>query len=549
MRVLEFFRARDGGVSVLTAVSSVVLIGFTGLAVDIGAVYLESRRLQGSADLAALAAMQNPAQAEAFAAATVAANRWPHDTRVRVVRGTYAPDRSVRPAERFRPGAARSNAVRVEVTTSTPLYFGRLFVPAGRMTITREATAAETQLASFQIGTRLLSLQGGVANQVLSGLTGSNVNLSVMDYNSLLRANVDVLDYVEALRTRLDIQAASYDETLEANADAPVALEALADVVSETDERAERALRAMARASERNRPLRGLSNVLDLGPYGAQDHATRSADTSIKVGAMDLATAILQVANGQRQVQLDLGAGVPGLASTNVWLAIGERPNNSPWLTVTNDEDIVIRSAQTRLYVEANAGAGALANVRVPVLLEVASGEARLEDINCGWGGSSNRAVTLGVSPGIGSLMLGEIDRSRLNNFRSNLTPSPAQLVRVGIARVEGEARIDVGGDQWTNVRFSNGDIERGAVKSVATRDAARATVSSLLGQTKLTVRAGGLGLSTGALTSAVQGVLTAAAGPLDSLLNGLSDLLGVRLGEADVRVNGVRCGGAALVA
>lgn len=548
MRALQFLRARDGGVSVVTAVSCVVLIGFAGLAVDVGSVYLESRRLQGSADLAALAAMQNPAQAEALAAATVAANRWPQDTRVRVVRGTYAPDRSVRPAERFRPDPARANAVRVEVTTSAPLFFGRLFVPAGRMTIRREATAAETQLASFQIGTRLLSLQGGVANQVLGGLTGSSVNLSVMDYNALLRANVDVLDYVDALRTRLDIQAASYDETLDANADAPVALEALADVVAETDERAERALRAMARASERNRPLRGLSNVLDLGPYGPQDHATRSADTSIQVGAMDLATAILQVANGQRQIQLDLGAGVPGLASTNVWLAIGERPNNSPWLTVTNDEAVVIRTAQMRLYVEANIGAGTLANVRVPVLLELASGQARLEEINCGWGGG-NRAVTLGVSPGIGSLMLGEVDRSRLNNFRSELRPSPAQMVRVGAARVEGEARIDVGGQQWSNVRFNDRDIERGAVKSVATRDAVRATVSSLLGQTKLTVRAGGLGLSTGALTSAVQGVLTSAAGPLDSLVNGLSDLLGVRLGEADVRVNGVRCGGAALVA
>jgi Flp pilus assembly protein TadG len=32
------------------------------------------------------------------------------------------------------------------------------------------------------------------------------------------------------------------------------------------------------------------------------------------------------------------------------------------------------------------------------------------------------------------------------------------------------------------------------------------------------------------------------------NLVNGLSDLLGVHLGEADVRVNGVRCGGAALV-
>lgn len=548
MLALRFFGARDGGVSVLTAVSCVVLIGFAGLAVDVGSVYLESRRLQGSVDLAALAAMQNPAQAEALAAATVAANGWPHDTRLHVVRGTYAPDRSVRPAERFRPNAGQFNAVRVEVTTSAPLFFGRLFVPSGRMTISREATAAETQLASFQIGTRLLSLQGGVANQVLSGLTGSSINLSVMDYNALLRANVDVLDYVDALRTRLDIEAASYDETLDANADAPVALEALADVVAETDERAERALRAMARASERNRPLRGLSDVIDLGPYGAQDHATHSADTSIKVGAMDLATAILQVANGQRQVQLDLGAGVPGLASTNVWLAIGERPNNSPWLTVTNDEDIVISTAQTRLYVEANAGAGTLANVRIPVVLELASGQARLEEINCGWGGG-NRGVTLGVSPGIGSLMLGEIDRARLNNFRAALSPAPAQLARVGVARVEGEARIDVGGQQWSNVRFNDRDIERGAVKSVQTRDAVSATVSSLLGQTKLTVRAAGLGLSTGALTSAVQGVLRSAAGPLDSLLNGLSDLLGVRLGEADVRVNGVRCGGAALVA
>ncbi|MBX3431346.1 MAG: hypothetical protein KF779_17305 [Hyphomonadaceae bacterium] len=549
MHASAFIRAEAGGVSVLTGMSFLVLLGFSGFAVDLGSVYLESRRLQGSADLAALAAMQNPVQAEALATATVAANQWPHDTRVRVVHGTYAPDRSVRPAERFRPMPGGGNAVRVELTTSAPLYFGRLFVPRGRMTIRREATAAETQLASFQIGTRLLSLQGGVANQVLSGLTGSSVNLSVMDYNALLRANVNVLEYVEALRTRLDIEAASYNETLDASADAPVALEALADVVAETDERAERALRAMARASERSGPLRGLSNVLDLGPYGAQDHATQSADTGIQVGAMDLATAILQVANGSRQVQLDLGAGVPGLTSTKVWLAIGERPNNSPWLTVTNDNDIVIRTAQTRLYIEANAGAGSLANVRIPILVELASGQARLEDINCGWGGSNNRTVSLGVSPGIGSLMLGEVSISRLNNFRSNLSPDPAQLARIGIARVEGEGRIDIGGQQWSTVRFNNSDIERSTVKTVSTGDAARATVSTLLGQTNLTVRAAGLGLNTTALTSAVGDVLSSAAGPLDSLINGLSDLLGVRLGEADVRVNGVRCGGAALVA
>ena len=49
---------------------------------------------------------------------------------------------------------------------------------------------------------------------------------------------------------------------------------------------------------------------------------------------MDLADAALSVANGGRQVQLNLGATVPGLASTTAWLAIGQRPSNSPWIAI-----------------------------------------------------------------------------------------------------------------------------------------------------------------------------------------------------------------------
>ena len=549
MRLRKFLRERKGAASIITALSSVAIVGFAGLATDVGSVYLEARRLQGTVDLAALAAMQNPQQAPTLAAATVAGNRWPEGTRVVVTPGAYAADRTLPAAQRFQPNAGERNAVRVRVTSSAPLFFGRLFIPEGRMAITREATATQTRMASFQIGSRLLALRGGVANQLLSGLTGSNVNLSVMDYNALLQADVDLLSYMAALRTRLDLEAASFDRTLDARVEAPVALEAIADVLAPTNARAAQAMRRIAEAADNTGALRGLNDLIDLGPYGAQDHS--SGQTDIRVNAMDLASAVLQIAGGDRQVRLQLGAGVPGLASTNVWLAIGERPNNSPWLTVTDDSDVVIRTAQMRLYIEANVspgGALGLAQVRVPVLTELAAAEARLADISCGFAGGQ-REVTLSVAPSIGSLTLGEVDTRKLDDFRTPLRASRATLVRTAALQVEGYARIELGGQQWQNVRFSGAEIDRGVVKSVATRDAARASLSSLLGETDLNVRVLGLGLGVGPVTQALRGTLTGVAAPLDDLVNGLTDLLGVRLGEADVRVNGVRCGGAALVA
>lgn len=547
MRPARFWRAREGAASIVTALSSVALIGFAGLATDVGAVYLEARRLQGAADLAALTALRDGRGAHA-AAAVIADNGWPADTRLTVTPGVYTPDRAIAPGARFAANAPGANAVHVEIASSAPLYFGRLFIADGRMPITRRATAAQTRAASFQIGSRLLSLRGGAANDLLSALAGGEVSLSVMDYQALLSADVELFSYIDALRTRLDLEAASYGRTLDRRVATPVALQALADVLLAQDARAARAVSRIADAA--NRAGGGsLNTLIDLGPYGAQDHAPLSGASQIHVSAMDLTSAILQIAGGDRQVRLQLGAGVPGLAATNVWLAIGERPNASPWLAVTDDDSVIVRTAQMRLYIETQvAGAGALAQVRVPVLVEMASAQARLSDISCALDGRAG-SVTLAVAPAVGALRLGEVNTARLDNFTAPLDVRAAELVRTPLARVEGAARVDLGGAQWQDVRFSRADIERGAVKSVATRDIAAATMSSLLGRTDLNVRALGLGLNLGGLTASLRGVLNAAAAPLDELVNGLTDLLGVRLGEADVRVNGVRCGGAALVA
>ncbi len=547
MRRPGFLAAESGGVSVVTAASAVAIIGFTGLAVDIGAVFLESRRLQGTADLAAITASQNLTRAHALAVATVNDNGW-SDPEVRTTLGVYTPDREIPPPQRFRANAPRPNAVNVEVTTEAPLYFGRLFIPEGQMTIRRRATAANTREAAFQVGSRLLSLRGGIANDALSA--GSEVNLSVMDYNALLRADVELFEYVEALRTRLELEAASFDSTLNHRAESGDALDAIADVLAASDPRAEQAMRTLARAANRSGRELELGDVIDLGPRGAQDHVTAAGGSRIEIGAMDLASAILEVAGGARQVRLDLDAAVPGLADTNVWLAIGERPNESGWLALTSDSDVTIRTAQTRLYVVASVNAAGLAGVRVPILIELASAQARLVDVECD-ADPARRGATLEVAPSIGSFSLGEVDTADLDNFRRELRPTPAQVLRTPLARVEASSLITVGGARWQSTRFSHADIQQGRVKSVATRDAARATISSLLSNAELTLSGpGGRGLpiGAGALTPAVREALTRAAAPLDDLINGLSDLLGVRLGEADVRVNGVRCG-AGLVA
>jgi len=545
MRLRDFIRTEKGGVSIITGLSGLVVMGFAGLAIDTGAVYLQSRRLQGAVDLAALTAVQNINSAEAVAAETIRRNRFPIDTRVDVVRGAYAADRSIDPDDRFQRNAAEVNAVRVEAHSSARLYFGSLFMPRGRMDITRRATATQSRLASFQIGSRLMSLHGGVANQILSGLAGGSVDLSVMDYNALLRADVDLLSYVNALRTRLDMEAATYDETLSQDVALPIALGALSDVLNDVNARAA-VMDLVDGAQSANRRI-GLDELIDLGPYTAQDHATQSESTAIQVNAFDLASAMLQIAGRDRQVRLSLGAQVPGVASTNVWLAIGERPNQSPWLAVTDDEEVVIRTAQARLYVESEVRATSAIAVRAPILLELASAQARLERIDCSVDGR-RREVTLEVAPSVGALTLGEIDVNQLDNFRRDLRPTAAQIVRIPLARVEGQARVDAGGEQWTSVRFTKNEIDQGTVKTVATRNIAQASISTLLGNTSLTVRALGLGLNTSALTATVRPALTSMGAPLDGLVNGLSDLLGIHLGEADVRVNGVRCGGAVLV-
>ena len=555
-RLRQLRRDQRGAVAIVIAFSLPAVIGFAAVSVDLGSVYLTTRHLQGVADLAAMAAARDLPNAQSAAQATVGDNTFASSVSAQVTTGQYVADPNTPPASRFTAGSASPTAAKVVLTTQAPLYFGQLLTGKPSFTVSRTATAAQAQMAAFQIGSGLASLQGGIANALLSGLTGSTVSLSVMDYNALASANVDLFQYMAALKTRDSLQVASFTQVLSTQTSTGTALNALADVLNgQGSTQAAAAATTLAHAAGSSTPV-DLSSLLDLGPYAAQDHVSAGSGTSISIAALDLADAELSAATGGRQVQLNLGATIPGLSNATAYLAIGQRPSNSPWVAIDDAGTVTVRTAQARLYIDTQVApaSGLLAPlgvsvIDVPVYVELAQAQAKLSTITCGATPSTN-AVSLSVAPSVGQITLGSVNTSTLNNFTQAETTSPATLLNLLLIKATATATVNLGGSVWQTVPFSAADIAARTVKSVQTSNIAQASVASLFSTAQIGVQLGGLGLLIGAgpATSLLQSTLTTVAAPLDQLIDGLTAVLGVRLGYADVKINGVRCKGAALV-
>ena len=87
-------RDSHAGISIATAFAMTMLIGAAALAVDVGSLYLDRRKLQGIADAAAMAAAGRPGEEQAAAERIIAANC---DCGIRIAAltlGTYTPEKA-----------------------------------------------------------------------------------------------------------------------------------------------------------------------------------------------------------------------------------------------------------------------------------------------------------------------------------------------------------------------------------------------------------------------------------------------------------------------
>ncbi|HPE47870.1 MAG TPA: TadG family pilus assembly protein [Hyphomonas sp.] len=557
-------RAERGNVSLIFALLSPVILVLLAFVVDIAAVDLKKREFQGATDLAAILSAQNLSDYENVALLNLAANGFSTRsvdtggaasdadlprTKALVETGTYVADPDIPPAERFVPGDQSVNAVRVTASYDGELFFAaRLAAPP--QLIARSVAYVSSQ-AAFSIGTRLARVEGGLANDILNALLGTNVSLSVMDYEALLAADAALFQTLDTLNTEASLSAVTYGDVLQSDVTLAQLAQACASGMPAGDPARNALSRIAADSGARNTSFR-LGEIIDLGTLSPSRLGTIDGPYAARVRALDLLAASAALANGEHQVTLDLGADIPGIAGIHAALLVGERPQFSPWLSLTDLETTNVRTMQTRLLVEADVdGLSALAGTRVhlPVYLELAAASARLANVSCPGGREDNGTVDLLVTPSVARLRIGEAEPDALVSFRKDKPIRPARLVDTPLLDVYGKASIDVGGRTPQLLRFTAADVTNGTIRTVSSKDLAASLTASLVGELDIRVKAAGLSLaSPSQVQAALSTTLEPVAGEIDEILATVLSIAGVSVGEADVRVNGLYCRHAVLV-
>lgn len=557
----------EGNIAIMGALFMPAAIGLLALGVDLGAVYLEDRELQNVADLAAIAGASQVMSAEQLATQTAKDNGFdgfiytsnipgstyagaPGDTTdapsMTLQLGRYTRDAAIAPSQRFVPGASNANAVRVTLQRPASLHFASMFRDEPPVVETAGVAYAATE-AAFTVGSRLASLNDGLLNDVLGQLLGANLSLSVMDYDSLLDTHVQLFAFLDALATEVGVTAGTYDDVLLANATVADVLDAAA-----TAGGAPTATLLATIADDRDVANLGidLTRLISLGTLGDIGIGQGDSAMDAQIGLMELLTAAAGIANGSSQVDLDIGVTVPGLAGVSAALVIGEPPQGSGWFAA-GEQGTMVRTAQTRLYVEATIGGrGALAGiaVRLPVFVEVAYAEAKIDSVSCPYGNAALASVDMGVRPGIVEARIADLSGD-LKDFGDNQNFRPARLVDITALKITGQAHAEMGNQRFRSVRFDYNDIRNMKTKTVSTSNYTSSLVGSLLGDLDVNIQLVGLSLlSLNSLSSAVAATLAPAATPLDGVIYNLASGLGLSVGEADVSVTGVRCQRSVLV-
>ena len=156
--------------------------------------------------------------------------------------------------------------------------------------------------------------------------------------------------------------------------------------------------------------------------------------------------------------------------------------------------------------------------------------------------------MRLGVTTSPATLALGKVGAADFQNMQRPIDPAPAKLLKLPLASVEGKAELVLSDLNPKPAGFSRDDIDRGTVKTVESTGLVAGAAKSLADRMDLTVNILGLGLNSKALAKVVGDAVGLAAPVLDGVLESVTGMLGVHIGEADARVNALRCSKAKLV-
>lgn len=514
-RTRRFWRDTDGAISIVAAISLFFLLALAAIVIDIGSLYFQRRNLQAATDAAALAAVQNPANAMAVATDVFSRNGYSDET-LTVTPGVYAADESLSAAARFTPQSDSADAIRVSATRPQHTYLATLFGLGSSATLAATATAARLPTISFGAGTRLASLDNGIANALLGQMLGSSINLSAIDYNALLTTNVDALTFLNNLAAIVNVSG-SYQQLAASNVSMGQIMEAMAQTLdtsgAASGDPANAALALQGLGTPTNVTTAPLSQFVDLSPLAGRSIGGIGEinGTGAQFNVMSILSAGARtVAQGHL---IDLGTSLGSTITTH--LTIG-----SPMAQIANGQvGSSIHTAQIRMSLTVNV----LNLLTIPLYLEAASGQATVTALPCRPGGT---LAEIDASSGLATLQFGSVSDAQLENFSIPVTPTASPLVS--------GSPISIGATGPTSLSFSQADIDAGVIKSVSANTAIFASLSTNF---RLNL-SGLLAALLGTLTSTATGLISQLDGPVNNLLTAL----GLQLGTMDVRVFGASC-------
>lgn len=561
-KLFQMLSHKDGNIATMAALFLPVALALAAMAVDEGALFLKHRESQSVTDLAAIAAASDIQNARKAATVAMSDNGISatslenleyghilsaHEASFSVETGSYKGLAEIPPEKRFIVDGLPRNAVRVTMSRRGTLYFANGLIDPPVIETT--AIAHKGVHTAFSVGSRLVAVRKGVLNELLGQLLGSEIELSAMDYEALLDADFELFQTMDNLALQLDLSAGTYSEVLDGEIEFSRFLESMSEGVDGL--KAKQAIRRLASISELQRQTVLLDRVFEMGSLSEIEIGNGSAVFSSKIGVLETLVASAALANGTRQVEMDFSFALPQLASVSARLAIGEPPQGKSWFAIGGMGEIV-RTAQMRLFLEAKLDGGNLlsgSEIRLPVLLELAYAEARLVDHNCSSYNRNDASVSIAARPGIAEAWIADIDSGDMHNFAKSPRIKPANLLDFLFLNISGNAHLKMGNKRARFLRFSRSDIEDGKVKRVSTSNFTRSLFSSLIEDLHIQInkKRGSLWNDL-AVKQALLVPLNTIGKPLDELLYEILSGLGIKVGEADVRVHGIKCSTAVLV-
>lgn len=556
----RFARAEEGSYSILAAILSFVIIGFTGLAVDLGSIVYAQKRLQTGTDAAAMAATFDFDRSSAIAETALAANG-PSDAAIDETDvGNYVDDPSLDEASRFAL-TAPSNAVKLVTHYDVPVHFMPMFTGSSTVPVSASAIAYNLPLAGLAIGTGIADTDSAQLNAVIQALTGNSYNLTDAERTALEATRISIFRVFDQLALATGSETDSIETVQAASIGLPALANALAAALSAqapnpTADQST-AIAALTRIASQasSAPSIPISGFLTLAAHqkrAAKDLVSTRSD-SLGVPAMSVLLGYWQMSRQNTLVQINETVGVPGLATISVEAVLSKSAigTNAPGIAVVGSTGSGADSSQGRVRltitalnpIQINLGLIQLSlTPTIPLIAEVGYGNATISNIACGPDILATTDVTVTAQSGAANLYIGNVNDSQISDLTNPIVPTPATIVSTPLVSVTAASQTLLAQSGTQTLHFSYDDINQGTVKSVDGSSGLSTALTDL--NSSLAITVGNAPLGTGALISNL--LKTQVASILSALqpeLNSILASIGLRAGHIEMRATGARCG------